>query len=89
MRCLVGRFLAGLLSGCLVDSMTDDLVGWLACSMCGHVFGLVLTMWQATLMMAETMAVMRGFLDDVQGARHDIGGRGKGNDATFDIIRRS
>ena len=69
--------------------MNNYLVGWLACSMCGHVFGLVLTMWQATLMMVETMAVMRGFLDDVQGARHDIGGRGKGNDATLSSIRSS
>ena len=73
---MVGRFLAGLLSGCLVVSMNNYLVGWfvgvLHVRACGW-FGF--TMWQATDLMVETMAVMQCFLDDLRGHR------GMGKDA--------
>ena len=73
---MVGRFLAGLLSGCLVASMNNYLVGWLVGVL--HVRACVwfgFTMWQATELMVETMAVMQGFLDDLRGHR------GMGKDA--------
>ena len=74
---MVGRFLAGLLSGCLVASMNNDLVGWFVGVL--HVRACVwfgFTMWQATGLMVETMAVIQGLLDDVR----DLG---KGKDATI------
>ena len=40
-------------------------------------------MWQATLMLVETMRVMQGYLDDVQAAGHDIRESGKGKDANY------
>ena len=40
-------------------------------------------MWQATLMLVETMAVMRGYLGDARAAGHDIRESGKGNDANY------
>ena len=85
---MVGRFLAGLLSGCLVASMNNYLVSWFvgvirvrACVWFGF------TMWQATAMLVETMRVMHNFLNDAQAAQdfqaagHDIRESGKGNDA--------
>ena len=83
---MVGRFLAGLLSGCLVASMNNYLVGWLVGVL--HVRACVwfgFTMWQATLMLVETMAVMRGYLDDAQAAGHDIRESGKGKDANYTV----
>ena len=91
---MVGRFLAGLLSGCLVASMNNYLVGWCvgvlrvrACVWFGF------TMWQATEMLVQTMAVMRGFLNDAQvfhddqAARHDVQAAqgGKGKDANYTV----
>ena len=62
---------------CLVASMNNYLVGWLVGVL--HVRACVwfgFTMWQATELMVETMAVMQGLLDDVR----DLG---KGKDATI------
>ena len=67
-RWLVGRFLAGLLSGCLVASMNNYLVGWLVGVL--HVRACVwfgFTMRQATELMVETMRVMQTFGDDLKG----------------------
>ena len=89
---MVGRFLAGLLSGCLVVSMNNYLVGWFVGVL--HVRACVrfgFTMWQATEMLVETMAVMQGFLNDAQAfhdaqaAGHDIGESGKGKDANYTV----
>ena len=94
---MVGRFLAGLLSGCLVVSMNNYLVGWFVGVL--HVRACVwfgFTMWQATEMLVETMAVMRGFLNegwfrhaqaahDAQAAGHDIRESGKGKDANYTV----
>ena len=89
---MVGRFLAGLLSGCLVVSMNNYLVGWfvgvLHVRACGW-FGF--TMWQAAEMLVEAMGVMRVFLNDAQAARdaqaagHDIRESGKGKDANYTV----
>ena len=76
---MVGRFLAGLLSGCLVVSMNNYLVGWfvgvLHVRACGW-FGF--TMWQATEMLVEAMGVMRVFMDDIRES-------GKGKDANYTV----
>ena len=48
-------------------------------------------MWQAAELLVETMAVMRGFLNDAQAAhdaqaaRHDIRESGKGKDANYTV----
>ena len=81
-RWLVGRFLAGLLSGCLVVSMNDYLVGWFVGVL--HVRACVrfgFTMWQATHLLVETMSVMRGFLTDAYAAQD----AGKGKDANYTV----
>ena len=55
---------------CLGASMNNYLVGWLVGVL--HVRACVwfgFTMWQATELMVDTMAVMRGFLDDLRGHR--------------------
>ena len=72
--------------------MNDCLVGWLVGVL--HVRACVwfgFTMWQATLMMVETMAVMQSFLHDAraahdaQAAGHDIRESGKGKDANYTV----
>ena len=89
---MVGRFLAGLLSGCLVVSMNNYLVGWFVGVL--HVRACVrfgFTMWQATHLLVETMAVMQGFLNDAyafhdaQAAGHNIRETGKGKDANYTV----
>ena len=89
---MVGRFLAGLLSGCLVASMNNYLLGWFVGVL--HVRACVwfgFTMWQATVMLVETMAVMQGHLNDAhafhdaQAAGHDIRESGKGKGANYTV----
>ena len=86
---MVGRVLAGLLSGCLVASMNNYLVGWFVGVL--HVRACVwfgVAMWQATAMLVETMRVMQGFLNDAhdaQAAGHDIRESGKGKDADYTV----
>ena len=43
-------------------------------------------MWQATLMLVETMRVMQGYLDDAQAAGHDVRESGKGKDANYTVV---
>ena len=76
---MVGRFLAGLLSGCLVASMNNYLVGWFVEVL--HVRACVwfgFTMWQATEMLVEAMGVMRDFMNDIRES-------GKGKDANYTV----
>ena len=67
--------------------MNNYLVGWFVGVL--HVRACVwfgFTMWQATLMLVETMAVMRGYLDDyARAAGHDIRESGKGKDANYTV----
>ena len=89
---MVGRFLAGLLSGCLVVSMNNYLVGWFVGVL--HVRACVrfgFTMWQATHLLVETMSVMRGYLNDAyavqdaEAAGHNNRETGKGKDANYTV----
>ena len=66
--------------------MNNYLVGWfvgvLHVRACGW-FGF--TMWQATLMLVQTMRVMQAYLDDAQAAGHDVRESGKGKDANYTV----